>query len=121
MKEKKCLECSDNIRGRSDKKFCTDMCRNAYNNRLRTNTFGAVRRVNSILARNRKILSKLTKSRATRVDKENLLEYGFHFGYFTSTYTTKKGEVFYYCYEYGFQLLSGGQISLVKKQEIDAL
>jgi hypothetical protein len=121
MKEKKCQECGGSIRGRSDKKFCTDMCRNAYNNRLRTNTFGGVRRVNSILYRNRKILSKFTKSSNTKIDRRILAEYGFNFGYFTSTHSTRKGEVYYYCYEYGYRELQGGQICLVKKQEMEIL
>ena len=32
--EKKCLDCGDSLRGRTDKKFCSDQCRNSYNNKL---------------------------------------------------------------------------------------
>ena len=32
--EKQCLECGDKIVGRIDKKFCSDGCRNAYNNKV---------------------------------------------------------------------------------------
>lgn len=32
--EKNCPECGDKIIGRADKKFCSDACRNAYNNAL---------------------------------------------------------------------------------------
>ena len=48
--EKRCLECNDVLHGRSDKKFCSDACRNTYNNKkksinpedmgLTTNKFG---------------------------------------------------------------------------------
>ena len=29
-----CPECGDKLKGRADKKFCSDACRNAYNNKL---------------------------------------------------------------------------------------
>jgi hypothetical protein len=29
---KKCLKCNNEVRGRSDKKFCSNKCRNNYNN-----------------------------------------------------------------------------------------
>ncbi len=29
-----CLECHEKIVGREDKKFCSDGCRNAYNNKM---------------------------------------------------------------------------------------
>lgn len=32
--EKVCLECGEKIKGRADKKFCSDQCRVAYNNKL---------------------------------------------------------------------------------------
>ena len=31
---KTCLECGEKIVGREDKKFCSDGCRNAYNNKI---------------------------------------------------------------------------------------
>ena len=32
MEKRNCLECKDPVKGRIDKKFCSDYCRNAYNN-----------------------------------------------------------------------------------------
>ena len=32
--KKQCPECGGNIIGREDKKFCSDYCRNAYNNKV---------------------------------------------------------------------------------------
>ena len=32
--KKQCPECEDPIIGRTDKKFCSDGCRNSYNNRV---------------------------------------------------------------------------------------
>ena len=36
---KNCLECSEKIVGREDKKFCSDGCRNSYNNKINKDSF----------------------------------------------------------------------------------
>ena len=36
------------------------------------------------------------------VHKNKLNEMGFNFTYFTNLYTTKKGTVYYFCFEYGY-------------------
>ena len=41
--EKQCLECGTAIRGRADKKFCSDQCRNQYNNTLNRDANNYVR------------------------------------------------------------------------------
>ena len=41
--KKKCLECKDPIIGRADKKFCSDQCRNTYNNKLNSDSNNFVR------------------------------------------------------------------------------
>ena len=40
---KTCLECGEPILGRSDKKFCSDLCRNAYNNKANSDSNNFVR------------------------------------------------------------------------------
>ncbi len=58
--EKRCLECNDVLHGRADKKFCSDACRNTYNNKKKSiagNSY--VRKVNGILGRNRNIMAEL--------------------------------------------------------------
>ncbi len=56
-----CLECSEPLRGRFDKKFCGDSCRNVYNNRVNGNVNNYVRNVNNVLRKNRRILDSLFK------------------------------------------------------------
>ena len=34
MEKRECLECREPVKGRVDKKFCSDYCRNAYNNNV---------------------------------------------------------------------------------------
>jgi len=100
--ERKCLDCGEALVGRIDKKFCSDMCRNSYNNRLNNESADLVRKVNTILRKNRRILAGLIPVDKVTVHKDKLVNQGFNFNYFTSTYTTQKGAMYKFCYEYGY-------------------
>jgi|SRR5690606_21774263 len=115
--EKTCLECSSSFRGRVDKKFCSDQCRSAYNNRLNTDQTDYVRRVNFILRKNRRILLELNPDGKSRVGREKLNVKGFDFNHFTSMYTTKEGAHYYFCYEQGYLPIEKDSFLLVVKKE----
>lgn len=100
--ERKCLDCGDVLKGRADKKFCSDQCRNNYNNRLNKDTNSFVRNVHLLLRRNRRILADLYEEQRIRVHRDALFALGFNFAFFTHTIETSTGEMFRYCYEYGF-------------------
>lgn len=113
-----CPECGDKILGRADKKFCSDQCRNTYNNRLNSDESNTVRNINNILRRNRRVLKELNKqSGKTMVDKELLLTNGFNFTYHTHTYTTKRGDVYFFCYEQGYLYLKDKDLFLLVSQK----
>ncbi len=114
---KQCLECAEPIKGRADKKFCSDMCRNAYNNKLNSDTTNYVRNVNNILRRNRRVLEELIPDQTAKSTKAKLIQKGFDFSYYTNAYTTKKGDTYYFCYEYGYLPLKGDYYFLVKRRE----
>jgi hypothetical protein len=80
METKKCLECEEIIKGRIDKKFCSDLCRNSYNNKLNSDNNNYVRNVNNILRKNRRILETILKAeeKAT-IQKQKLTDKGFNF------------------------------------------
>ena len=63
MLEKKaatlCLSCGSTVKGRADKKFCNDYCRNEYNNGLKSSTTNLVRNINNALGKNRRVLETL--------------------------------------------------------------
>lgn len=114
LKPKTCPECGDKIIGRADKKFCSDQCRNAYNNRLNSDVNNIVRNINNILRKNRRILQELNKeSGKTLVSRDTLLSKGFNFTYYTHNYTTKKGDVYQFCYEHGYLYLEDKQMYLL--------
>lgn len=117
MEEKQCVECGTKIYGRIDKKFCSDQCRNSYNNKLNSNANNYVRNVNNILRKNRRILMTLNPHGKSKAPKTKLLEKGYDFNYLTSIYTTKAGATYYFCYEHGYLELENDWLALVKKQE----
>lgn len=116
QEKKLCLECGEPIKGRSDKKFCSDACRNLHNNKQKSDVTNYMRNVNNILRKNRKILEELNPDETAKASKERMLKKGFNFQYFTSVYTTKKGTVYYYCYEYGYLPIENDYYFLVKKK-----
>lgn len=112
--QRNCLECNEPLRGRSDQKFCSDACRNSYNNRERSDSILLMRNVNNVLRKNRKILYKHSENNKTKVLREKLIQEGFNFNYFTHIYTTKKDVSYYFCYDYGYLNLEGGYCFIVK-------
>ncbi|MEI9808189.1 MAG: hypothetical protein WDO16_10100 [Bacteroidota bacterium] len=56
---KNCLACDKPLKGRSDKKFCDDYCRNTYNNQLKSISNNNIRNINNTLTKNRRILEGL--------------------------------------------------------------
>jgi hypothetical protein len=117
MTAKICLACNRPIKGRSDKKFCDDSCRNNYNNRLNSDITPLMRNINNILRKNRRILEEAIAGSAKSVvviDKQKLLEMGFRFEYFTEQYTTERSEKYVYCYDYGYRRLDDGKFMVVK-------
>lgn len=115
--DKICSECGAQLKGRQDKKFCSDHCRSAYNNRLNSDATNYIRNVNNILRKNRRILAELNPGGKTRVGADKLHARGFDFTYFTSTFRTKQGSLYYYCYDQGYLPIEDGNYLLVVKKD----
>jgi predicted nucleic acid-binding Zn ribbon protein len=112
-----CTECGSAFKGRADKKFCTDQCRTSYNNKQKSLENHYIKDVNSILKRNRKILLDFNPDGKSRVSKEKLRSKGFDFNYFTSTYKTKEGSLYFFCYEQGYLPIEKDYCLLVVKKD----
>ena len=116
---KTCQACHKAIRGRTDKKFCDDYCRNAFNNKIKADSNNTVRNINNALRRNRRILQELlpVNEKMIKTNLEKLLERGFLFKYITHTYTNPKGNVYNFCFEYGYLPLENNSFLIVKQKE----
>lgn len=117
MSEKVCLECGDPLVGRIDKKYCSDHCRNAYNNRLNKDSKNLVRNINNRLRKNYRILNSFPlKDGKTTTTKMRLVDKGFDFEYITNLYTTKKGSTYYFLYDLGYLPLDNDRYMIVKRE-----
>ena len=105
------------IIGRIDKKFCSDGCRNSYNNRINKDSKNLLRNVNNRLRKNYRILEDLNPHKKTKVSKARLIERGFDFNYITSIYTTKVGTIYYFVYDQGYLPIEGDYYALVKRED----
>ena len=113
---KLCLACSKPIKGRTDKKFCDDNCRNNYNNRLKAESNNLVRNINHALGKNRRILETLLNNNqsVSKVSYTELMHKGFHFKYFTHHITNKKGKIEFFCYDHGYVELNNNYYLILK-------
>ncbi len=115
--KKTCPVCGDAIIGRIDKKFCSDQCRNEFNNKQNQDANSYIRRINYLLRKNRRILEELNPEGKSKVTRTKLLNKGFDFRYFTSIYQTRTGNTYYFCYEQGYLPINDNFYTLVRRDE----
>ena len=101
-----CIDCGKILRGRSDKRFCDDYCRNHHYNQLHRDDNTFLRLVNKIMKKNQKILKTLHAEAKPRVSRQLLLALGFDFRYATHKANQDNIERYICCYEYGYKKLN---------------
>ena len=116
---KLCLSCNKVLKGRTDKKFCDDYCRNNFNNLLKGDNNNYIRNINNALRKNRRILESLLPEQEdmAKANKDKLLHKEFQFKYYTHTYTNKKGNTYFFCYDYGYLPLENDWYLIVRRRE----
>ncbi len=114
-----CLACEKPLKGRTDKKFCDDYCRSSYNNQLNNDHSVQVKRINGILKKNRRVLKSMLsgKEDIAKTTRQKLNEKGFSFNYFTNIYRNKKGDDYFFIYEFGYLPLENDWFLLVRRKE----
>ena len=100
---KKCPECGKDIEGRIDKLFCTSYCKSSYHyKRTRDDESNLFKKIDNQLKLNRRILKEYNKAGKAIVRKQTLHEEGFDPKYFTNYWKAKNGNLYLFCYEFGF-------------------
>jgi predicted nucleic acid-binding Zn ribbon protein len=113
---KACLECGEKIVGREDKKFCSDGCRNTYNNKINKDSTNFMRNINNKLRKNYRILSEINTEGKSKTTRAKLLSKGFDFEFFTNILETKTGNTYFFVYDQGYRTLEDDFYMLVKKE-----
>ena len=104
-----CPICGGDIKGRQDKKYCSAKCKNSatYDRRLMNEQFFL--QVDKQLKTNRKVLKQYNQSGFTTLRKQELLKKGFDPNFFTHYWKNGKGEVYFFCYDFGFKAIVQNQ------------
>jgi hypothetical protein len=119
MEKRTCPECGEVIKGRIDKKFCSDMCRNAFNNKQNSDTNNYVRNINNSLRKNRRILEESLQGEKTTISKQKLVDKGFNFLFYTNQVVTKNNHTYTFCYEFGYLPLEDKNLILIVKRKAE--
>lgn len=115
----KCIECGEKLSGRADQKFCSVYCKSAYHYKQnKEKEAGDFRKIDEQLKLNRRILKRFNQAGQAQIKKDMLLKEGFSFKYFTHYWKAKNGNVYFFCYEYGYRdLKDNGKYMLITWQE----
>ena len=100
-----CLHCGkviDPLKGREGRKYCDDICKSRYHNRLRKEANSDVKRIDEILKKNFAILKKVyekakEEEEPASISREKLLRLGFNFDYYTQV-----SGLYKFCYTFGY-------------------
>lgn len=112
---KTCQFCQKNILGRTDKKFCNDHCRSAFNNKKYSQQFLSIKDVDRMLKRNRNILAYMFEHTATSIEERKFMEMGFIFQFHTHVKKLKNGQQIVFCYDYGYRKSPNGLVNICKE------
>lgn len=100
---KLCLNCKKEVIGRSDKLFCDAYCKSSFQYKKKQNDEKSLyETIDKQLKTNRRLLKLFNKAGKAVVRKEELIAEGFNPKYFTHFWKNKKGDVYLFCYEFGF-------------------
>ncbi|MDB9775623.1 hypothetical protein OAB47_05255 [Vicingaceae bacterium] len=102
---KTCPICESTIKGRSDKIYCSIVCKRAagYDKRVKESPFYL--KVERQLKTNRRILKKYNRVGKTTLRREELIKEGFNPNFFTHYWKNAKGDVYLFVFDYGFLAL----------------
>jgi predicted nucleic acid-binding Zn ribbon protein len=118
IQEKNCLECGYAIKGRIDKKFCSDGCRSSFHNKLNFNSHRSIRYIDNHLKKNRRILMDCLNeenSAQMQIELRKVLKKGFVLDFHTHIEKMPNGTEYQFCYEFGFARLNEHEMHLIKQ------
>ena len=114
-----CAVCGTGIRGRSDKRFCSQSCKNKFHSKAKSDQPAIVKQINQMLYKNHKIIAAVfagESKQKLKVPRILLEKMGFYFNYHTGIYRNNQGKLYHYIYDYAWMTFSDAEILLVKKK-----
>ncbi len=113
---RKCKMCSNTVKGRSDKIFCSVACKSEYNHKLAKATINATTRIDGLLHRNRSILLEIMGKNAIqkKIPRDILDQKKFNPSYITHYHINKQGKFVNYVYDFSWMIFSNQEV-LIKR------
>jgi predicted nucleic acid-binding Zn ribbon protein len=125
--EKYCLECGEPLGpGRVDRKFCNELCKTSYHNNKRKEPtphdefsyfdnveMPAIKKVYDILLNNWMIIYNLCQYDGGHMPLRDLLGHGFNLKYYTSELKDDDGEVYRFCFDFGYRITEDQQVYII--------
>jgi predicted nucleic acid-binding Zn ribbon protein len=112
----RCIQCGKENQGRSDKRFCSQDCKNAWHADRRQELQAIMGKVNAALRRNWVLLVRVLdggyRKQVRRVELEAL---GFRWNYMTELFVSEGGRTFYLVYDCAWAELSDGEVLILRK------
>lgn len=109
-----CLECGDKIKyGRTDKKFCSEDCKNRHHNKQSKGSRAFRRKVLGQIDRNYEILDSLVLAGIDAIDTTDILALGFVPDMFTS-FRRLRSHFEYCCFDIKY-IMTPSRISSISK------
>lgn len=103
MKKHNCIQCGEPVVGRLDKKFCNESCKSIYHYQHNLEKEESLyKSIDRSLKTNRRVLKEFNRAGKATVRKQILIDEGFNPKYFTHYWKANNGNVYLFCYEYGF-------------------
>lgn len=117
MQKPTCISCGKTFIGRTDKKYCSQACKNTFNYQRRSNTKSATKTIDTILHKNREILEVIMgpKRKRMKISKTELTKMGFQSEYITGFYINSQDKMYRYVYDFAWMEFTGEKVMIVKK------
>ncbi|WP_146697687.1 hypothetical protein [Geofilum rhodophaeum] len=113
-----CLFCETELKGRSDKQFCTPHCKSLYHNRKPNSDEAYIRGINQQIRKNRSALRTACPLGKATVSKNFLKKLGMDFKYLTHSWKSNGGNLYYFCYDYGYmQVDDPNKVLIIQQQQ----
>jgi hypothetical protein len=110
-----CTACNKDFEGRSNQKFCSTKCKNAYHNVKNKEKEAHLIETNRMLHKNWTVLGKLYDIyRSSPISIEIAKSFGFTDKYHTHVHKSPRGEQYTMVYDYGFKNHIDNQIQIVQ-------
>jgi len=119
--KKNCKHCNKEFKPkRFDAKYCSEKCKNTYNNRTKSKAYHITKTINDIFWNNRSILCSFYKKSHKEgfIHINQLKRAGYNFNYFTHEYEADPKTRVIFCYDFGFQQINSKTLKIIYHEKI---